>query len=161
MYCSLGQRWGMPTYNWDNIESDGFRYLKEKLRYAENFYDILRIDHVVGLFRIWSIPYNEPPENKGLNGFFDPQKEHLWGPQGRKILKVMQDSCRMLLRRRFRVIPKVCIDTLRELNIPGNDVQRWVKDWHNRHTFLEAKEYREAVAMLSTHDTTNRWLVGK
>ncbi|MFY9401875.1 MAG: 4-alpha-glucanotransferase [Candidatus Omnitrophota bacterium] len=157
MYCSLGQRWGMPTYNWDNIESDGFRYLKEKLRYAENFYDILRIDHVVGLFRIWSIPYNEPPENKGLNGFFDPQKEHLWGPQGRKILKVMQDSCRMLLcAEDLGVIPKVCIDTLRELNIPGNDVQRWVKDWHNRHTFLEAKEYREvSVAMLSTHDTTN------
>jgi 4-alpha-glucanotransferase len=157
MYCSLGQRWGMPTYNWDNIERDGFTYLKEKLRYAENFYDILRIDHVVGLFRIWSIPYNEPQENQGLNGFFDPQEEHLWGPQGRKILKVMQDSCRMLLcAEDLGVIPKVCIDTLRELNIPGNDVQRWVKDWHNRHTFLEAKEYREiSVAMLSTHDTTN------
>ncbi|MCX5703015.1 MAG: 4-alpha-glucanotransferase, partial [Candidatus Omnitrophica bacterium] len=32
MYCALGQRWGMPTYNWDNIAADGFRHLKEKLK---------------------------------------------------------------------------------------------------------------------------------
>ncbi|MCM8781372.1 MAG: 4-alpha-glucanotransferase, partial [Candidatus Omnitrophica bacterium] len=72
MYCAKGQRWGMPTYNWDNIAKDNWRYIKEKLHYAAEFYDILRIDHVVGLFRIWSIPYDEPLENKGLNGFFDP-----------------------------------------------------------------------------------------
>jgi 4-alpha-glucanotransferase len=54
------------------------------------------------------------------------------------------------------IIPRICIDTLRGLGIPGNDVQRWVKDWDNRHDFLEPKEYRElSVAMLSTHDTTN------
>jgi len=66
MYCAKGQRWGMPTYNWGKIADDGYNYLKEKLKFAENFYDIIRIDHVVGLFRIWSIPYHEPFENQGL-----------------------------------------------------------------------------------------------
>ena len=97
MYCSKGQRWGMPTYNWEKISADGFVYLKEKLKYAENFYDILRIDHVVGLFRIWSIPYNEPLENKGLNGRFDPSDESKWLEHGRSILLSMLNNTKMLL----------------------------------------------------------------
>ncbi len=157
MYCALGQRWGMPTYDWARIEEDGYAYLKEKLQYAGNFYDILRIDHVVGLFRIWSIPYEEPLENKGLNGFFDPRDESLWGYNGRKILQLMIDNCDMFLcAEDLGIIPQVCIDTLRDLGILGNDVQRWVKDWNIRHDFLNKDEYRFlSVTMLSTHDTTN------
>lgn len=157
MYCALGQRWGMPTYHWDNIRKDNFVYLKEKLRYAQNFYDLLRIDHVVGFFRIWSIPYNEPLENKGLNGFFDPSDERLWGKQGREILEVMQGATSMFLcAEDLGIIPEICRITLKELNIPGNDVQRWAKDWLQSHDFLDKKDYRfMAVNMLSTHDTTN------
>jgi 4-alpha-glucanotransferase len=157
MYCAKGQRWGMPTNNWEQIRADGFKYICEKLKYAGNFYDILRIDHAVGLFRIWSIPYGDALENQGLNGFFDPRDEGCWGVQGRGILETMLSNTGMLLcAEDLGIIPRICIDTLRGLGIPGNDVQRWVKDWDNRHDFLEPKEYRElSVAMLSTHDTTN------
>ncbi|MBN1913136.1 MAG: 4-alpha-glucanotransferase [Candidatus Omnitrophica bacterium] len=157
MYCAKGQRWGMPTYNWQNIASDNYRYLKEKIRYAENFYDILRVDHVVGLFRIWGIPYNEPLENQGLNGVFDPEDEKLWGGHGKSILSVMLKNSSMLLcAEDLGTIPKICPKTLKELGVPGNDVQRWVKDWKARHDFLLPSEYRRvSVAMLSTHDTTN------
>jgi len=157
MYASLGQRWGMPTYNWEAIARDNYRYIKEKLKYAQEFYNILRIDHVVGLFRIWSIPYHAPEVNQGLNGSFDPLDEHLWNEHGRKILSVLVENTKMLLcAEDLGVIPKCCTDTLLEFGIPGNDVQRWVKDWNVRHDFLGPGEYRQlAVAMLSTHDTTN------
>jgi 4-alpha-glucanotransferase len=157
MYCAKGQRWGTPTYNWERIFSDEGVYLKEKLKYAENFYDILRIDHVVGLFRIWSIPYHDPEENMGLHGVFDPKDEHLWEAHGRKILTFMLDNTRMLLcAEDLGVVPKSCVRVLKELGIPGNDVQRWVKEWDHRNDFLLPKEYRQlAVAMLATHDTTN------
>ncbi len=157
MYCAKGQRWGMPTYNWENIAKDDYRYIKEKLKYAQEFYNILRIDHVVGLFRIWSIPYDEPEENHGLNGKFDPYDEGLWCQHGEKILSILvQDTKMLLCAEDLGVIPKCCTDTLLEFGIPGNDVQRWVKDWHKRHDFLLPQEYRQlAVAMLSTHDTTN------
>ncbi|MFH0917739.1 MAG: 4-alpha-glucanotransferase [Candidatus Omnitrophota bacterium] len=157
MYAALGQRWGMPTYNWEAIARDNYRYIKEKLKYAQEFYNILRIDHVVGLFRIWSIPYHAPQENQGLNGVFDPLDEQLWNQHGRKILSVLVANTRMLLcAEDLGVIPKCCTDTLLEFGIPGNDVQRWVKDWNIRHDFLGSGEYRQlAVAMLSTHDTTN------
>lgn len=157
MYCAKGQRWGMPTYNWEKISAGDYIYLKEKLKYAQNFYDILRIDHVVGLFRIWSIPYTDSLENQGLRGFFDPADEGKWLEHGRKLLSVHLEASNMLLcAEDLGVIPKVCFNTLKELGIPGNDVQRWVKDWNVRHDFLPAGEYRElSVAMLSTHDTTN------
>ncbi|MGD0335497.1 MAG: 4-alpha-glucanotransferase [Candidatus Omnitrophota bacterium] len=157
MYTSLGQRWGSSTYNWEKIASDGFRYLKEKLKYAREFYDIIRIDHVVGLFRIWSIPYNEPLENAGLNGFFDPSDETQWDARGRKLLSAFLDNTDMLLcAEDLGVIPKACTDGLQEFGIPGNDVQRWRKEWKVRHDFLKPEEYRGlSVAMLSTHDTTN------
>ncbi|MCX5713183.1 MAG: 4-alpha-glucanotransferase, partial [Candidatus Omnitrophica bacterium] len=157
MYCARGQRCGMPTYNWQQKAADEYRYLKERLVYAQNFYDLLRIDHVVGLFRIWSIPYSEPVENQGLNGSFDPAEESKWREHGRNILSVILNNTKMLLcAEDLGVIPLACTDTLRELGIPGNDVQRWVKDWVKRHDFLPAQEYRAlSVAMLSTHDTTN------
>ena len=157
MYCAKGQRWGMPTYNWKKIAVDGYRYLAEKLKYAQNFYDILRIDHVVGLFRIWSIPYNEPMENQGLNGFFDPKDEHEWSQHGRNILLAMLENTKMLLcAEDLGVVPKVCTDTLKEFGIPGNDVQRWAKEWKTKHDFLVPEDFRGlSVAMLSTHDTTN------
>ncbi|MFA6350435.1 MAG: 4-alpha-glucanotransferase [Candidatus Omnitrophota bacterium] len=157
MYCAKGQRWGMPTYNWQQKAADEYRYLKERLIFAQNFYDLLRIDHVVGLFRIWSIPYSEPNENQGLNGFFDPSDESQWREHGKNILTVILNNSKMLLcAEDLGVIPPACTDTLRELGIPGNDVQRWVKDWVKRHDFLPAQEYRAlSVAMLSTHDTTS------
>lgn len=159
MYCAKGQRWGMPTYNWDRISSDNYRYIKERLKYAQNFYDILRIDHVIGLFRIWSIPYEEPLENQGLNGFFDPKDESKWERQGREILSVMVSNTDMLLcAEDLGIIPKVCPKTLKKLGIPGNEVQRWVKDWKIKHDFLTPKDYRFlSVVVLSTHDTTT-WI---
>jgi len=157
MYCAKGQRWGVPTYDWDAIANDGYGYIKERLKFAENFYDMIRIDHVVGLFRIWSIPYNDPPENEGLNGSFDPADEKVWGEHGRKILSVMLESTTVLfLAEDLGIIPKDCPQTLKEFGIPGNEVQRWAKDWNVAHDFLDPKDYRLfSVTMLSTHDTTN------
>jgi 4-alpha-glucanotransferase len=157
MYCAKGQRWGMPTYDWDRIARDDFDYVRAKLKFAESFYDILRIDHVVGLFRIWSIPENEGLEDEGLDGSFDPRDENTWEEHGRRILSVMNKSTGMLLLAEdLGMIPKSCPKTLEEFGIPGNDVQRWTKDWTDKHDFLGPKEYRlNSVSMLSTHDTTN------
>jgi len=157
MYCAKGQRWGMPTYSWSAIESDGYKYVKERMAYAGNFYDIIRIDHVVGLFRIWSIPCNDLPENAGINGFFDPRDEKEWEAHGKRSLSVMLHNTDMLLcSEDLGMIPDACPKTLKEYGIPGNDVQRWTKDWAVRHDFLPPEEYRLlSVAMISTHDTTN------
>ena len=69
---------------------------------------------------------------------------------------MLKNTDMLLCAEDLGVIPAVCTQTLREFGIPGNDVQRWTKDYKVRHDFLMPKEYRNlSVAMLSTHDTTN------
>lgn len=157
MFCTKGQRWGMPPYDWGSIASRDYRYLREKLKYAENFYDLARIDHVVGLFCIWAIPTSAPFENHGIGGFFDPPDPASSQMQGREILKVLIDSTNMLLcAEDLGTTPEACPQVINELGIPGNDVQRWVKDWSGKGNFLPGEKYRFlSVAMLSTPDTAN------
>jgi 4-alpha-glucanotransferase len=95
MYFALGQKWGMPPYNWDEIAKDEFNYIREKLKYAENFYDMYRIDHFVGLFRVWTTPADSDLDNAS-EGSYLPGEEYLWEAQGRKIIDAMVNSYSML-----------------------------------------------------------------
>lgn len=156
MYFARGQRWGMPVYNWQNIARDDFSYIKERLKYAENFYDLFRIDHTIGVFRVWTILISEPKENAGLNGKFDPQDESLWEAQGRKILSVMILSTKMLpCAEDLGVVPECSYRVLEEFGIPGIDVQRWTKYWGTSYDFKAPQDYRKnSIATLSTHDSS-------
>ncbi len=159
-YFANGQRWGTPPCHWEAIETDGFNYVSERLRYAENFYDLLRIDHAVGLFRLWSIPITELPERGGLNGFFDPPEENKWEERGRKLLSVFLKSKMLACAEDLGTVPECSYRVLAELAIPGIDVQRWKRDLNELSTFESEKNYREnSIAMISTHDMTsfNAW----
>ena len=63
-----GQNWGFPTYNWEN--SLGLiDWFHKRLRWMEQYFDAIRIDHVLGFFRIWEIPRDAL---FGLLGHFSP-----------------------------------------------------------------------------------------
>lgn len=64
-----GQNWGFPTYNWDNIENEGYEWWKRRFRKMAEYFDAYRIDHILGFFRIWEIPSNAVD---GLLGYFNP-----------------------------------------------------------------------------------------
>ncbi len=64
-----GQNWGFPTYNWDIMERDGFRWWKRRFAKMAEYFDAYRIDHILGFFRIWEIPVNS---TEGLMGTFNP-----------------------------------------------------------------------------------------
>lgn len=151
-----GQRWGYPPYNWDEILKDDFVYFRQKLKYAQNFYDLFRIDHLVGLFRIWSIPIETPFRHRGKVGFFDPRNEDSWEKRGRRILKLIIENTKMLpCVEDLGTVPTFCNEVLQEFGIPGLDLQRWKKNWRN-FQFLRPAEYRPiSVATLSTHDLNN------
>ena len=64
-----GQNWGFPIYNWDKMAVDGFGWWERRLNRMQQFFDAFRIDHILGFFRIWSIPSNF---KSGLMGIFSP-----------------------------------------------------------------------------------------
>lgn len=55
-FSVLGQNWGFPTYNWEEMSKDGFAWWKARFRKMAEYFDAYRIDHVLGFFRIWQIP---------------------------------------------------------------------------------------------------------
>lgn len=64
-----GQNWGFPTYNWDAMARDGYAWWKARLGKMSEYFDAFRIDHILGFFRIWEIPYSAVD---GLLGHFSP-----------------------------------------------------------------------------------------
>lgn len=157
LFFARGQRWGMPPYQWPAVEAHGFDYLIEKVRYSENFYDMFRIDHVVGTFRLWTIPLSEPAENGGMNGTFDPANEGEWNEHGRKLLSIMIQNASMLpCAEDLGVVPECSYSTLRDFALPGMDVQRWTKNWDGDCGFKDSSHYRyNSIAVLSNHDMTS------
>ncbi|HJO96069.1 MAG TPA: 4-alpha-glucanotransferase [Victivallales bacterium] len=68
-YAEDGQNWGFPTYNWEEMAKDGYRWWKNRLKHLSQYFDAYRIDHILGFFRIWEIPYDAV---SGLLGHFSP-----------------------------------------------------------------------------------------
>jgi len=68
-FSVLGQNWGFPTYNWEEMNKDGFAWWKARFRKMSEYFDAYRIDHVLGFFRIWQIPMDAV---HGLLGTFNP-----------------------------------------------------------------------------------------
>jgi 4-alpha-glucanotransferase len=64
-----GQNWGFPIYNWEEHRKTKFRWWKQRLKLADQYYHSFRIDHVLGFFRIWATPENN---TSGLLGYFLP-----------------------------------------------------------------------------------------
>ncbi len=52
-----GQNWGIPLYRWDRMEADGFSWWQRRVRKLTEVFDIFRIDHVLGFYRIYSFPW--------------------------------------------------------------------------------------------------------
>lgn len=154
LYFAGGQEWGMPPYDWTAIEKDGYRYLKEKLKYSENFYHLFRIDHFVGIFRVWTFPRHASPEEKKAGAAFDPPDIAVWEASGRKITSAMVQSSGMLpCAEDLGCVPECSPRVLKDFGIPGMDVQRWMRHWETTGDFKKPEEYRSnSIASISTHD---------
>jgi 4-alpha-glucanotransferase len=68
-FAAKGQNWGFPTYNWSRMAADGFAWWKQRFTQMGHYFDAFRIDHILGFFRIWTIPTNAV---EGILGHFVP-----------------------------------------------------------------------------------------
>ena len=65
-FSQNGQNWGFPTYNW---KSGLIEWFHRRLKWMEQYFDAIRIDHILGFFRIWEIPEDAV---FGILGHFSP-----------------------------------------------------------------------------------------
>ncbi len=59
-FSSTGQRWGNPLYNWDAMRARGYEWWIQRLRWATQTCDYIRLDHFRGFAQFWEIPADEP-----------------------------------------------------------------------------------------------------
>ena len=60
-YNSLGQGWGLAAWRPDRLAESGYRPFRDLLRSILRSCGGLRVDHIMGLFRLWWIPGGNGP----------------------------------------------------------------------------------------------------
>jgi len=97
-FAVSGQNWGFPTYNWERMAKDGFTWWRQRFEQMANYFDAFRIDHILGFFRIWSIPMHAV---EGVMGHFDPalpihrkefDERHIWSDHYRYTRPFINDA---------------------------------------------------------------------
>ncbi|WP_229900755.1 4-alpha-glucanotransferase, partial [Streptomyces capoamus] len=60
-FNARGQDWGLPPWRPDRLAATGHAPYRDLLRALFRYAGALRIDHVMGLFRLWWVPQGSPP----------------------------------------------------------------------------------------------------
>jgi 4-alpha-glucanotransferase len=150
-YNQEGQCWGFPLYNWEAMKEDDYRWWKQRLRVASQIYDLFRIDHIVGLFRIWAVPMGTSPKE----GFFVPADPSLWMDDGRERLEMILRASPMLpIGEDLGTVSAEVRHLMAELGICGTKVVRWERHWKTDRSFIPFEAYPVlSLTTLSTHDS--------
>jgi len=60
-----GQLWGMPLFDWDAMEKDGFDWWLKRIGKNLQWFDLLRLDHFRGFEAYWKVPSGETTAKNG------------------------------------------------------------------------------------------------
>ena len=147
-----GQRWGLPIPNWDRMRAGGFKLLRARARRASSLYDLIRIDHVVGLYRTFN--FGADPDAEGT---FTPDGEadqRLQGEAAIHAIKQEAGAAELIAEDLGTVLPWVR-ESLTRFGVPGYKVMQWERNWGQAdEPFLSPASYPElSLATTGTHDT--------
>lgn len=147
-----GQSWGAPIYNWSALEEQNYEWWISRLQWAQRYYHLYRIDHIIGFFRMWTIPAHQSPKE----GFYLPSDQEEWIDKGQRLLMMMLNASEMLpIGEDLGVAPEGMRECLSALGICGTRVMRWERKWKEKEqSFFLPQEYPiETMTTVSTHDT--------
>ena len=151
-FSATGQRWGLPMPNWPRMHDRGYAFLRMRVRRARQMFDLLRIDHVVGLYRTYS--FGLEPDSKGE---FYPSGAPAQLSHGEEVISAIKNEAGAMeiLAEDLGDVPPFVRQSLLRFGIPGYKVMRWEKDWKSLHPrYLRPSEYPEvSLATSGTHDT--------
>jgi 4-alpha-glucanotransferase len=151
MYNPEGQYWGFPLFHWTAMRKTDYTWWKQRLHVAKRFFDLFRIDHVIGFFRLWAIPLNASSKE----GHFVPIDETEWESQGRELLTMIATATDMLpIAEDLGTVPDIVRPILAEMGICGTKVMRWERKWKEDNTFISFHSYPPiSLTCISTHDS--------
>ena len=142
-FSDEGQKWGNPIYDWERMEREDFAWWKKRIRAAARCYDVIRIDHFIGIVSYYKIPVNESAKK----GSF------AWGP-GLKLLKALDESigeAKIIAEDLGVLVPEVG-EVLQKSGYPGMKVLEFAFDGKRENPYLPHNYPKNCVVYGGTHD---------
>lgn len=65
MFSKEGQLWGNPLYKWVEHEKTDFEWWRQRIARQAELFDVIRIDHFIGICRYYSVPAGSENAKKG------------------------------------------------------------------------------------------------
>lgn len=149
-FSYAGQKWGNPLYDYDKMEANGFSWWRKRMAASAKLYDVIRIDHFIGIVKYYTIPADMPDARQG---------EYRQGP-GQKLLDVINESIgdKKIIAEDLGVeVPEVA-KILKENGYPGMKVLEFAFGGDRKNPHLPYNYTQNLVCYGGTHD--NETLLG-
>ena len=167
-----GQNWGIPLYRWDAMRANNFHWWRQRIRGVRHVFHAVRIDHVLGFYRIYAFPWRPYRNREFLPLSWEEMRERTGGrdphfaprddstPErceanlrdGEDYLRMVLEECNgtRVVGEDLGTVPDYVRPDLRSLGIAGFKVPQW-EVRHER--VIPGNEYeRLSVATYATHD---------
>ncbi|MFJ9715179.1 4-alpha-glucanotransferase [Streptomyces sp. NPDC101213] len=145
-FNARGQDWGLPPWRPDRLAESGYAPYRRLLRALFRYTGALRIDHVMGLFRLWWVPQGEPP-TEGTYVRYDAE-----AMLAVLVLEASRAGAVVIGEDLGTVEPGVR-EALRERGVLGTSVLWFERDWEGDGRPLPPDHWRaDCLATATTHD---------
>ncbi|MER6131659.1 4-alpha-glucanotransferase [Streptomyces sp. NPDC001815] len=141
-----GQDWGLPPWRPDRLAESGYAPYRRLLRALFRYAGALRIDHVMGLFRLWWVPQGRPA-TEGTYVRYDAEA----------MLAVLAlEASRagaLVIGEDLGTVEPGVRETLQEHGVLGTSVLWFERDWDGTGLPLPPEQWRtDCLATATTHD---------
>ncbi|MDF3297558.1 4-alpha-glucanotransferase [Streptomyces tropicalis] len=145
-FNARGQDWGLPPWRPDRLAASGYAPFRRLLRALFRYAGALRIDHVMGLFRLWWVPQGEPP-TRGTYVRYDAE-----AMLAVLVLEASRAGAVVIGEDLGTVEPGVR-ETLDRRGVLGTSVLWFERDWEGDGRPLPPERWRaDCLATATTHD---------
>ncbi|WP_217207235.1 4-alpha-glucanotransferase [Streptomyces sp. AC550_RSS872] len=145
-FNARGQDWGLPPWRPDRLAESGYEPYRRLLRALFRYAGALRIDHVMGLFRLWWVPQGHPP-TEGTYVRYDAE-----AMLAILVLEASRAGAVVIGEDLGTVEPGVR-ETLRSRGVLGTSVLWFERDWDGDGRPLPPDSWRsDCLATATTHD---------
>ncbi|MEU9289636.1 4-alpha-glucanotransferase [Streptomyces sp. NPDC048275] len=145
-FNARGQDWGLPPWRPDRLAASGYAPYRHLLRALFRYAGALRIDHVMGLFRLWWVPQGQPP-TEGTYVRYDAE-----AMLAILTLEASRAGALVIGEDLGTVEPGVR-ETLQERGVLGTSVLWFERDWDGDGLPLPPERWRaDCLATATTHD---------
>ncbi|WP_333773525.1 4-alpha-glucanotransferase [Streptomyces sp. IBSBF 3136] len=145
-FNARGQDWGLPPWRPDRLAASGHAPFRRLLRALFRYAGALRIDHVMGLFRLWWVPQGSPP-TEGTYVHYDAE-----AMLALLALEASRAGAVVIGEDLGTVEPGVR-ETLQRRGVLGTSVLWFERDWEGDGHPLPPERWRaDCLATATTHD---------